>query len=125
MIYAIIAAGIAGLLMFGTIKVQHANNVSLQTRATTAEGANKALAEDCAAKIKRANDQIADIAKQDAARAKRARDAKAAADKAAKAQQPKVDALAAQAASPAAATEQAQCETATAILSDVAKARAP
>lgn len=62
MIYAIIAAAVGVLLMWGTIRVQHANNVSLKAQNEQVIAANKTTA-DSLKTCKAANKAFEDAAK--------------------------------------------------------------
>lgn len=125
MIYVVGIIGIAFLVMMGAVKWLGHEVKAEKAQREAAESANVTLAADCKAKIDRANQQIADIGRRDAAAAARTKAAKKKADEEAAKNAGKVAALAAQAAGPPAPTPEAQCAAAAAVLSDVAKVRHP
>lgn len=120
-IYAIAAAAVAALLMFGTIKVQHANNERLASERDHAVQANKDLADDCRVKIEKLAGDIRTISAASVRRQKDAKAKLAEVDKTAAAQREVIDKLIRE--SESAPTSPANCAAAETTLRKLAQDR--
>jgi len=120
-IWLIGAVGLAFVLLWGGVKIEHAGKVAAQAEAEKATSANAALAADCKGKIAARDQLIKDLADNDTKRTAINRAALAATKKAQAAHQSAIerDKAAAKDATPL--TAQQECDAARATLRDYAK----